>query len=144
MKVGLASTDTAIYRRHMPPPQSNFEKLQDLLLKLKGMTLDVSSSGALAASLDKCVVRLPMCTLLCSEASYMLHRILRSQHSTLLFASWLLAACFLPNTSAPGVYLARLMVIMVWQVQFILILLAQSGDTRVSSDPTKFNNSICV
>ncbi|KAG9091332.1 exosome catalytic subunit dis3, partial [Ceratobasidium sp. 370] len=46
---------TAVLRRHMPPPHSNFEKLQDLLMKLKGMTLDVSSSGALAASLDKCV-----------------------------------------------------------------------------------------
>ncbi|QRW26270.1 exosome complex exonuclease DIS3/RRP44 [Rhizoctonia solani] len=46
---------TAVLRRHLPPPHSNFEKLQDLLMKLKGMTLDVSSSGALAASLDKCV-----------------------------------------------------------------------------------------
>ncbi|KAH7333742.1 hypothetical protein B0J17DRAFT_696543 [Rhizoctonia solani] len=46
---------TAVLRRHMPPPHSNFEKLQDLLMKLKGMTLDVSSSGALAASLDKCI-----------------------------------------------------------------------------------------
>lgn len=40
----------------MPPPQTNFEKLQDLLWKLKGLKLDVSSSGALAASLDACVV----------------------------------------------------------------------------------------
>ncbi|KDN46757.1 hypothetical protein RSAG8_04137, partial [Rhizoctonia solani AG-8 WAC10335] len=47
---------TAVLRRHMPPPHSNFEKLQDLLMRLKGMTLDVSSSGALAASLDKCVL----------------------------------------------------------------------------------------
>ncbi|KAG8690408.1 exosome catalytic subunit dis3 [Ceratobasidium sp. 423] len=46
---------TAVLRRHMPPPHSNFEKLQDLLMKLKGMTLNVSSSGELAASLDKCV-----------------------------------------------------------------------------------------
>ena len=44
-------------RRHLPPPKSNFEKLQDVLLKRKGFKLDVSSSGALAASLDKCVVR---------------------------------------------------------------------------------------
>lgn len=36
----------------------NFEKLQDILMKRKGMTLDVSSSGALAASLDKCTVRI--------------------------------------------------------------------------------------
>lgn len=45
------------YRRHLPPPRTNFEKLQDILKKRKGMVLDVSSSGALAASLDKCIVR---------------------------------------------------------------------------------------
>lgn len=43
-------------RRHLPPPKTNFEKLQDVLLKRKGFKLDVSSSGALAASLDNCVV----------------------------------------------------------------------------------------
>ena len=43
-------------RRHLPPPRTNFEKLQDILLKRKGMKLDVSSSGALAASLDRCIV----------------------------------------------------------------------------------------
>jgi len=37
------------------PPRTNFEKLQDILMKRKGMTLDVSSSGALAASLDQCL-----------------------------------------------------------------------------------------
>lgn len=41
----------------MPPPKTNFEKLQDILLKRKGLKLDVSSSGALAASLDQCIVR---------------------------------------------------------------------------------------
>jgi exosome complex exonuclease DIS3/RRP44 len=41
----------------MPPPRTNFEKLQDILLKRRGLVLDVSSSGALAASLDQCVVR---------------------------------------------------------------------------------------
>ncbi|KZT19844.1 RNB-domain-containing protein [Neolentinus lepideus HHB14362 ss-1] len=46
---------TAVLRRHLPPPRTNFEKLQDILKKRKGMTLDVSSSGALAASLDKCI-----------------------------------------------------------------------------------------
>ncbi|TFK40883.1 RNB-domain-containing protein [Crucibulum laeve] len=46
---------TAVLRRHLPPPKANFEKLQDILQKRKGMTLDVSSSGTLAASLDKCV-----------------------------------------------------------------------------------------
>lgn len=46
---------TAVLRRHMPPPRTNFETLQDVLLKRRGMELDVSSSGALAASLDRCV-----------------------------------------------------------------------------------------
>ncbi|EGN94814.1 hypothetical protein SERLA73DRAFT_171208 [Serpula lacrymans var. lacrymans S7.3] len=46
---------TAVLRRHLPPPRTNFEKLQDILQKRKGLTLDVSSSGALAASLDKCI-----------------------------------------------------------------------------------------
>ncbi|KAF9073535.1 RNB-domain-containing protein [Rhodocollybia butyracea] len=46
---------TAVLRRHLPPPKSNFEKLQDILRKTKGLSLDVSSSGALAASLDKCI-----------------------------------------------------------------------------------------
>lgn len=45
------------YRRHLPPPRTNFDKLTDILLKRKGMRLDTSSSGALAASLDQCVVR---------------------------------------------------------------------------------------
>ena len=49
--------DVYVPRRHLPPPKSNFEKLQDVLLKRKGFKLDVSSSGALAASLDKCIVR---------------------------------------------------------------------------------------
>ena len=40
----------------MPPPKANFDKLQDILMKRKGMKLDVSSSGALAATLDTCVV----------------------------------------------------------------------------------------
>jgi exosome complex exonuclease DIS3/RRP44 len=47
---------TAVLRRHLPPPRTNFERLQDILLKRKGIALDVSSSGALAASLDKCEV----------------------------------------------------------------------------------------
>ncbi|KAF8714246.1 hypothetical protein AX14_012862 [Amanita brunnescens Koide BX004] len=46
---------TAVLRRHLPPPKTNFDKLQDILMKRKGMKLDVSSSGALAASLDTCV-----------------------------------------------------------------------------------------
>ncbi|GAA5909781.1 exosome catalytic subunit DIS3 [Sporobolomyces salmoneus] len=46
---------TAVLRRHAPPPKTNFEVLQDVLQKRRDMTLDVSSSGALAASLDECV-----------------------------------------------------------------------------------------
>nr|ODO01078.1 exosome complex exonuclease DIS3/RRP44 [Cryptococcus depauperatus CBS 7855] len=46
----------AVLRRHMPPPKTNFEALQDLLMKRKGMQLDVSSSKALAESLDACTV----------------------------------------------------------------------------------------
>lgn len=37
------------------PPKTNFENLDDLLFKTKGMHLDASSSGALARSLDTCV-----------------------------------------------------------------------------------------
>lgn len=40
----------------MPPPATNFDTLKDILKKRRGMDLDVSSSGALAASLDKCIV----------------------------------------------------------------------------------------
>ncbi|WVQ84127.1 hypothetical protein IAT38_006274 [Cryptococcus sp. DSM 104549] len=47
---------TAVLRRHSPPPKTNFEVLQDILMKRKGMTLDVSSSKALADSLDGCVI----------------------------------------------------------------------------------------
>lgn len=46
---------TAVLRRHAPPPKTNFEVLQDVLQKRRDMTLDVSTSGALAASLDECV-----------------------------------------------------------------------------------------
>lgn len=44
------------YRRHAPPPKTNFEVLQDVLAKRRGLSLDVSTSGALAASLDECIV----------------------------------------------------------------------------------------
>jgi len=54
-KIQETFPQTAVLRRHLPPPKTNFEKLQDILKKRKGMSLDVSSSGALAASLDKCV-----------------------------------------------------------------------------------------
>jgi len=54
-KIQETFPQTAVLRRHLPPPPTNFEKLQDILLKRKGINLDVSSSGALAASLDRCV-----------------------------------------------------------------------------------------
>ncbi|KAJ7139526.1 RNB-domain-containing protein [Mycena epipterygia] len=54
-KIYEAFPATAVLRRHLPPPRTNFDKLKDILGKRKGMTLDVSSSGALADSLDKCV-----------------------------------------------------------------------------------------
>ncbi|KAF9456707.1 RNB-domain-containing protein [Collybia nuda] len=54
-KIQETFPQTAVLRRHLPPPRTNFEKLQDILMKRKGLTLDVSSSGALAASLDKCL-----------------------------------------------------------------------------------------
>lgn len=54
-KIQETFPQTAVLRRHLPPPRSNFEKLQDILQRRKGLTLDVSSSGALAASLDKCI-----------------------------------------------------------------------------------------
>lgn len=38
------------------PPKTNFENLDDLLFKRRGMHLDASSSAALADSLDRCVV----------------------------------------------------------------------------------------
>jgi len=55
-KIQETFPQTAVLRRHLPPPSTNFEKLQDVLQKRKGMSLDVSSSGALATSLDKCEV----------------------------------------------------------------------------------------
>ncbi|KAJ7480098.1 hypothetical protein B0H11DRAFT_2158020 [Mycena galericulata] len=54
-KIWEAFPATAVLRRHLPPPRTNFDKLKDILGKRKGMTLDVSSSGALADSLDKCI-----------------------------------------------------------------------------------------
>ncbi|KAJ6501480.1 hypothetical protein C8R47DRAFT_228458 [Mycena vitilis] len=54
-KIWEAFPATAVLRRHLPPPRTNFDKLKDILQKRKGMSLDVSSSGALADSLDKCI-----------------------------------------------------------------------------------------
>ncbi|KAG8936120.1 exosome catalytic subunit dis3 [Tulasnella sp. 418] len=54
-KIQETFPQSAVLRRHLPPPKTNFEKLQDVLLKRRNIVLDVSSSGALASSLDKCV-----------------------------------------------------------------------------------------
>jgi exosome complex exonuclease DIS3/RRP44 len=44
--------DTAMLRRHGAPPPTNFEMLQKMLRVRRGVSLDVSSSKALATSLD--------------------------------------------------------------------------------------------
>ena len=54
-KIQETFPQTAVLRRHGAPPKTNFENLDDLLFKTKGMHLDASSSGALARSLDTCV-----------------------------------------------------------------------------------------
>ncbi|TFK73064.1 RNB-domain-containing protein, partial [Pluteus cervinus] len=54
-KIQETFPQTAVLRRHMPPPPTNFDKLKDLLKKKGGFNLDVSSSKALAESLDLCV-----------------------------------------------------------------------------------------
>ncbi|KAI1929611.1 exosome catalytic subunit dis3 [Ophidiomyces ophidiicola] len=46
---------TALLRRHATPPPQNFEQLIAQLSKKRNFTLDISSSLALANSLDKCV-----------------------------------------------------------------------------------------
>ena len=89
---------TAVLRRHSPPPKTNFEALQDILLKRKGMTLDVSSSGALAKSLDACVV----CTMESMTWIALTSRILTCLNSTLLSESWLRGVCLRRSTSVPA------------------------------------------
>ncbi|KAJ5983796.1 Exosome complex exonuclease dis3 [Penicillium waksmanii] len=54
-KVFDSFSQTALLRRHATPPPQNFEDLINQLSKKRGMELDVSSSGALANSLDRCV-----------------------------------------------------------------------------------------
>ncbi|EEH18001.2 hypothetical protein PABG_00564 [Paracoccidioides brasiliensis Pb03] len=54
-KIFKAFPQTAMLRRHATPPPSNFEELIAQLSKKRNMTLDVSSSLALATSLDRCV-----------------------------------------------------------------------------------------
>ncbi|EEP80962.1 mitotic control protein dis3 [Uncinocarpus reesii 1704] len=54
-RIYQAFPQTALLRRHATPPPQNFEQLIAQLSKKRGFSLDVSSSLALATSLDKCV-----------------------------------------------------------------------------------------
>lgn len=54
-KIYSSFPQTALLRRHATPPPQNFEELAAQLSKKRGLELDVSSSKALADSLDRCV-----------------------------------------------------------------------------------------
>ncbi|PYH42115.1 exosome catalytic subunit DIS3 [Aspergillus saccharolyticus JOP 1030-1] len=54
-KIYSTFSQTAMLRRHATPPPQNFEELINQLVKKRDMRLDVSSSRALADSLDRCV-----------------------------------------------------------------------------------------
>ncbi|KAK5691180.1 exosome catalytic subunit dis3 [Elasticomyces elasticus] len=54
-KIYEAFPQTALLRRHAPPPKTNFEELSNQLKVKKGMELRTDSSKALADSLDECV-----------------------------------------------------------------------------------------
>ncbi|KAL3711670.1 exosome catalytic subunit dis3 [Talaromyces marneffei ATCC 18224] len=54
-KIYSAFPQTALLRRHASPPPQNFEQLAAQLQKKRGLHLDVSSSGALADSLDRSI-----------------------------------------------------------------------------------------
>jgi len=95
-KIQEAYPATAVLRRHSPPPKTNFEALQDILSKRKNMELDVSSSGALADSLDHCVV----CHMLSAHGQPLTSRTLLYLNSTRWFESWQRGVCWLPSTSA--------------------------------------------
>lgn len=122
-KIQEAYPQTAVLRRHLPPPKTNFETLQDILQKKKGMTLDVTSSKALAESLDHCVVSIQRV----SPCRYMLihvqNRFLPNRNSTHLCESWQLDVCLLQSTSAPEASQRTHSVITVLPVPFILISL---------------------
>ena len=53
-KIHSAFPATSLLRRHGAPPKTNFDELSTQLKVKKGMELDVSSSKALADSLDQC------------------------------------------------------------------------------------------
>ena len=54
-KIAETFPQTALLRRHATPPETNFADLSTQLKRMRGMGLDVSSSKALADSLDQCV-----------------------------------------------------------------------------------------
>ena len=54
-KIFASFPQTALLRRHASPPATNFSELAEQLKRKRGFELDVSSSGALADSLDRCV-----------------------------------------------------------------------------------------
>lgn len=54
-KIQSVFPQTALLRRHASPPASNFANLGDQLKRMRGFELDVSSSKALADSLDHCL-----------------------------------------------------------------------------------------
>ncbi|CDO91991.1 unnamed protein product [Kluyveromyces dobzhanskii CBS 2104] len=53
-KIYDAFPQTAMLRRHAPPPSTNFELLNEMLQVKKGMSISLESSKALADSLDRC------------------------------------------------------------------------------------------
>lgn len=54
-KIQSVFPQTALLRRHATPPASNFADLQEQIKRKRNLELDVSSSKALADSLDRCV-----------------------------------------------------------------------------------------
>ena len=54
-KIQSVFPQTALLRRHASPPATNFADLSEQLKRMRGMELDVSSSRALADSLDLCI-----------------------------------------------------------------------------------------
>lgn len=53
-KIYDAFPQTAMLRRHAAPPATNFELLNEMLQRRKGMSISIESSKALADSLDRC------------------------------------------------------------------------------------------
>ena len=54
-RIHAAFPQAALLRRHASPPAANFDELANQLRVRRNLSIDTSSSGALAASLDECV-----------------------------------------------------------------------------------------